>query len=151
MRALCTLFCVVALGAGAVGASAAADHRPAGGRLVLTAHDAGGSLLAVTSDARWSVSGVLTHYVRGQRIVLHAFDDGRMILSEPAALHPDGHTATFTVALRTGGVGRVTVRAIHYATRAQAAIVSRAFSVWLVAPTVAPGERSYAVRILQYS
>ena len=149
MRALCTLFCVVALGSGAVAASAAADQRPAGGALALTAHDVDGSLLAVTSGARWSVSGVLTHYVRGQRIAIHAFDDGRPILSAPAALHPAGRTATFTVSLRVGGVGRVTVRAIHYATHAQARIVSPSVSVWIVAPTIAPGQRSLAVRILQ--
>jgi peptidoglycan hydrolase-like protein with peptidoglycan-binding domain len=149
MRALCTFFCVVALGSGAVAASAAADHRPAGGALALAAHEVDGPLLAVTSGVRWSVSGVLTHYVRGQRIVIHAFDDGRLLLSQPAALHRHGHSATFTVALRVVGVGRVTVRAIHYATRAQAWIVSPSLSVWVVAPTIAPGERGLAVRILQ--
>jgi hypothetical protein len=155
MRALCTLLCVVALASGAVAANAAAGHRPAGhrpagGALALTPHDVGGPLLAVTSDARWSVSGVLTHYVRGQRVVIHAFDDGRRILSERVVVHPAaGRTATFRVSLRVGGVGRVTVRAIHYATRAQARIISPSLSVWVVAPTIASGQHSLAVRILQ--
>jgi peptidoglycan hydrolase-like protein with peptidoglycan-binding domain len=149
MRALCTLFCVVALGWGAVAASAAAHHRPAGGALGLAAHEVDGSLRAVTSGAHWRVKGVLTHYVRGQRIVIHAFDDGRLILSRRAVLHRAGRKATFTLALRVGRVGRVTVRAIHYASRAQARIVSPSVSVWVVAPTIAPGERGLAVRILQ--
>ena len=149
MRALCTVLCLIALGSGAVAASAAGEHRSTGGAIELTAHDVGGPLLAVTSDARWHVTGVLRGYVHGERVAVHAFDDGRRILARRVTLHAAGGRATFAVSLRVAAVGRVTVRAIHYATRRQGRIVSRSVSVWVVAPTVAPGQRSLAVRILQ--
>src|SRR5579862_919010 len=105
--------------------------RGSANRLMLRASGVNGSVSAVTSGTRWSVSGSLTRFVRGQRIVVHAFDDGRLILSRKVRLTRSGFTVPITVA----GVGRVTVRAIHYPSRRLPFLVSADVGVWVVAPS----------------
>jgi hypothetical protein len=126
------------------GASAAA------GGLTLTPAAVNGTVGAIISDASWQVHGVVSRYVPHQRVVLHVFRDGVKVVSRTLAIRRQGHHGVFSASLRVGGVGRLTVRAVHYATAAQRRLVSRAFSLWLVAPQAQPGQRSYSVRILQY-
>ncbi len=141
----------VASAAGAGAASSGAPARAAAvGRLKLTARNVNGSVGAIVSDARWGVRGVVPAYVPRQRVRLHVFRNGRLIISRTVEVHRDGRHGTFSATLRVGGIGRLTVRAIHLATAAQRRLISRAFSLWLVAPEVHPGEVSYAVRILQH-
>ncbi len=118
--------------------------------LTLGARHVNGSVGAVVSDWNWTVHGAIAPYVGGQRITLHVFRNGTRIITRTLAIHRDGDRGTFSSSLRIGGVGRISVRAIHYATPAQGLLVSRAYSLWLVAPTAAPGQSSYAVRILQH-
>jgi peptidoglycan hydrolase-like protein with peptidoglycan-binding domain len=82
--------------------------------------------------------------------VLHVFRDGVRVITRTLKVRRNGRHGVFSVSLRVGGVGRLTVRAIHFATPAQRRLVSRPFSLWVVAPGVQPGQQSYAVRILQY-
>lgn len=147
---------VLALAALAIPAAATASgahaHAAAAraGSLTLRATHANGSAGAVISDARWGVTGVLAHYVAGQRVTLHVFRDGALVLTRTVAVRRQGSRGVFHDSLAVGGIGRVSVRAIHFATAAQRRLVSPAVSLWLVAPSAFPGEHSYAVRILQH-
>lgn len=132
----------------ATGSSAA--WASAAGTLRLTPAMVNGSAGAVLSGAVWQVNGVVASYVPHQKVVLHVFRNGVRVVSERLKIRRQGHHGVFSAALRVAGVGRLTVRAIHFATAAQGRLVSRAFSLWLVAPGVLPGQQSYAVRILQY-
>ena len=147
MRRLAVLVAAVGLGIPAVAAAAPAY---AAGGLTLTGTNVNGPVGAIVSDAHWGVKGVVAAYVPGQRVTLHVFDNGALVLSRTVRVHRDGAHGVFRDSLRIGGTGRLTVRAIHFATPAQRRLVSAAFSLWLVAPQVYPGEVSYAVRILQH-
>jgi peptidoglycan hydrolase-like protein with peptidoglycan-binding domain len=132
------------------GAPRSAAAHTASGALTLRGTNVNGDVGAVLSYARWGVRGVVSNYVAGQRVTLHVFRNGALILSPTVAVRRDGAHGVFAASLSLAGVGRVSVEAIHFATAAQARLVSPAFSLWLVAPDVNPGEVSYAVRILQY-
>lgn len=130
--------------------SATARAAAAPGALTLTPANVNGTVGAIISDTSWRVNGVVSRYVPGQRVVLHVFRDGVRVVSRTLRIRRHGHHGVFSASLRVGGFGRLTVRAVHAATAAQRRLVSRAFSLWLVAPQAQPGERSYGVRILQY-
>jgi peptidoglycan hydrolase-like protein with peptidoglycan-binding domain len=123
---------------------------PASAGLTLAARHVNGSVGAIVSDWDWTVHGAIAPYVPGQRITLHVFRNGKRIITTTLAIHRDGDRGTFASSLRIGGVGRISVRAIHYATPAQGLLVSHTYSIWLVAPAAQPGESTYAVRILQH-
>ena len=156
MRRLAILVAVAAaIAAPAALLASAAAAEPGGAdaaaaTLTLTPAGVNGPVGAILSDSTWRVRGVVSRYVPGQHVELHVFRDGTRVLTSSLAVRRDGRRGVFAATLRIGGIGRLTVRAIHKATARQAAMVSRAFSLWLVAPAVAPGERSYAARILQY-
>jgi lipoprotein-anchoring transpeptidase ErfK/SrfK len=155
MRWLAVLLAAAGLGipavASAAGAAGAAPaHTSAVAGLTLTATNVNGSVGAIVTDAQWGVKGVVPAYVPRQRVTLHVFRNGALIISRTVAVHRDGKHGVFSTSLRVGGIGRLTVRAIHSATPAQERLISSAFSLWLVAPDVRPGEVSYAVRILQH-
>ena len=133
---------------GAAAAQADAARAPT---LTITAAGVNGPVRAVVSDAVWRVDGVVSAYRPHQRVVLHVFRNGVRVLARTLDVRRAGsHGGVFSATLQIGGIGRLTVRAFHRATAAQPSMVSRAFSLWLVAPQVQPGERSYAARILQY-
>ena len=116
---------VLALAALAIPAAATASGAPAhaaaarAGSLTLRATHANGSAGAVISDARWGVTGVVAHYVAGQRVTLHVFRDGALVLTRTVAVRRQGSRGVFHDSLTVGGIGRVSVRAIHFATAAQ--------------------------------
>lgn len=135
----------------AAGAAAApATAQTAAATLTLTPAGVNGPVGAIVSDATWRVHGVVSHYVSGQHVQLHVFRNGTRVVDRSLAVRRDGNRGVFAATLRIGGIGHLTVRALHTATVRQAAMVSRAFTLWLVAPNVAPGEHSFAARILQY-
>jgi len=135
---------IAVLGALALGAAPGLAHSSAN-RLTLTASNVNGSVGAVITGTTWSVEGSMSHFVKGQKIVVHGFDDGKLILSKRVALTRSG----FHVSIEVATVGRVTVRAIHFASARAPFVVSRDVGVWVVAPTASPNERSFSVRILQ--
>ncbi|MGH2850015.1 MAG: L,D-transpeptidase family protein [Solirubrobacteraceae bacterium] len=143
----------LALGASALGVSATAgatvSAHAATTTLTLRAGAVNGSFGAVISDARWTVRGSLSRYRPGQHISIHVFDDGKRIMTRTVAVARRGSTGAFHLSLRIGAVGRVTVRAVHTRAAGMPALVSRAVSIWVVAPIANPGEHSYSVRILQ--
>ena len=129
---------------------APAGTAAARGALRLTPTGVNGKVDAIISDAAWQVNGVVGHYVPNQRVVIHVFRNGVRVVTRALRIRRLGHHGVFSASLRIGGVGRLTVRAIHAATAAQRRLVSRTFSLWLVAPRAQPGEHSYSVRILQH-
>jgi peptidoglycan hydrolase-like protein with peptidoglycan-binding domain len=154
MRRLTVLIVGAALAIPAAAAAsppaAPATATSASAGLTLAARHVNGSVGAIVSDWDWTVHGAIAPYVPGQRITLHVFRNGKRIITTTLAIHRDGDRGTFASSLRIGGVGRISVRAIHYATPAQGLLVSHTYSIWLVAPAAQPGESSYAVRILQH-
>jgi len=154
MRWLAVLLTAAGLGVPAAATAAGgvpgvAASASAGGGLTLSASNVNGPLRAVISGENWTVHGVVASYVPGQRIALHVFRNGLLIVSRTLAVKRSGRHGAFRAALAVEGVGRLTVRAIHFATGAQRRMISPSYGVWLVAPQANPGERSYAVRILQ--
>jgi L,D-transpeptidase catalytic domain len=123
--------------------------RGVAGRLTLTPSNVNGSVGAVISGTTWHVDGTMTRYKRGQRVVVHAFDNGRLFLSRTLGVTRSGSTGIFHTSIHVAGVGRVTVRAIHLASARAPFMVSKNVGVWVVAPSAFPGERSFSVRILQ--
>jgi lipoprotein-anchoring transpeptidase ErfK/SrfK len=109
-----------------------------------------GPVGAIVSDAVWRVNGVVSTYRPRQQVVLHVFRNGVRVLSRTLDVRRKGRRGVFSATLQIGGIGHLTVRAFHRATRAQPSMVSRTFALWLVAPVVQPDEHSYAARILQY-
>jgi hypothetical protein len=150
MRRLALLLAVAGLGIPVAAAAAPGARASASSGLSLTASNVNGSVGAIVSDARWRVHGVVAHYVAGQRIRIEVLRNGARIISRSVAVRRHGSHGSYSYSLRVGGIGRLTVRALHVATPAQGRLASRSFSLWLVAPDVYAGERSYAVRILQY-
>jgi len=136
----------LALAGGVAAATAAA---PPAATITLSAQHVNGAVGAVLSGAPWQVAGVVSTYRPGQFVSVHVFDDGRRIATDRLRVLRQGRTGVFTLPLRIGGVGRITVHAIHYATRALPEIISNFSSAWVVAPTASPGQSSLAVRILQ--
>jgi lipoprotein-anchoring transpeptidase ErfK/SrfK len=131
-------------------AAAPASAHAAAATLTLTPSGVNGPVGAIISDASWRVRGVVSRYVPGQHVQLHVFRNGTRVVDRRLAIRRDGSRGVFTATLRIGGIGHLTVRAIHTATARQDAMVSRAFALWLVAPAVSPDQHSYAIRILQY-
>jgi hypothetical protein len=136
----------------AVGGSPASGSARVSAPAVLTLKPAmvNGGVGAILSGAAWRVHGIVSVYIPRQRVVLYVFRDGVRVVSRTLRILRRGHHGVFSASLRIGGVGRLTVRAIHRATVGQRRFASRAFGLWLVAPSAAPGQRSYAVRILQH-
>ena len=135
---------VAALAALAIGAAPGLAHNSAN-RLTMTASNVNGSVGAVITGTTWSVNGSMSRFVKGQKIVVHAFDDGKLILSKRVELTRAG----FHVSITVGAVGRVTVRAIHFRSRRAPFMVAGNVGVWVVAPSASPDESSFSVRILQ--
>jgi lipoprotein-anchoring transpeptidase ErfK/SrfK len=129
-------------------ASATVAHDADAAALQITPSGVNGNVGAIISDATFRVSGTVTPY--RAHVSLHVFRDGVRVVTRTLSISHRGREGVFLTTLRVGGVGRLTVRAIARATATRPAIISPAFSLWMVAPEVAPGQDSYAARILQY-
>jgi hypothetical protein len=138
---------MAALGAGVLATSAGA--KVAAPVMSLTATHVNGHIGAVLSDTPFEVTGTMSQYRRHQSVSIHVFDNGQRIRTVRVPVHRRGGRGVFRLALHVGGVGHVTVHAIHFKSRRQVRIVSNFVSVWVVAPQVTAGVHSLAARILQ--
>jgi len=143
------LVLLVAVGLG-LPASALASGGSSARGLTIRASGVNGDVGAIVSDASWHIGGVVADYVPNQRVTLRVLRNGVPVLTRTLKVRRRGRHGVFGAKLRIGGIGRLTVRAIHAATAAQGAMVSRTLGLWLVAPEVQAGEHSYAARILQH-
>jgi hypothetical protein len=151
MRRVSILLTAVTIALAAAG-GAAASGAAASGRdatITISPQDVNGAVDAVVSGARWQVSGVMSVYRPGQVVAIHVFDNGRRTETLHVRVRKQGATGVFHVALKIGGVGRITVHAVHFRSSALPEAISNFASAWVVAPTATPGEGSLAVRILQ--
>jgi hypothetical protein len=139
----------VGLAAAAVAGTSAAGAAPARPTIGLSAENVNGSLDAVISGTSWQVSGVVSKFKRHQFVSLHVFDDGQRVSVERVAITRQGHEGVFTASLHFGGVGHITVHAIHFASTAMPTVISNFVSVWVVSPDIQPYQSGLAVRILQ--
>jgi hypothetical protein len=119
-------------------ASFAATATAGAPRLTLEASGVNGNVGAVISGATWEVGGKLEG--GGRHVTLHVFKDGVRVITRTVRVRHGIYSARLAIA----GVGRVTVHVLHGKLR------SSALSLWVVAPNVAPDQRSYSARILQY-
>jgi hypothetical protein len=138
---------VATFGAGVLATSAGAKGAPP--VMSLTAAHVNGRIGAVLSDAPFQVTGTVSQYRRNQFVSLHVFDNGQRIRTVRVPIVRRGGQGAFHLALHIGGVGHVTVHAIHFATKRQPRAVSNFVSVWVVAPQAVAGVHSLAARILQ--
>lgn len=132
MRRLAAIVALFALASFAATATAGAP------RLTLEASGVNGNVGAVISGATWEVGGKLEG--GGRHVTLHVFKDGVRVITRTVRVRHGIYSARLAIA----GVGRVTVHVLHGKLR------SSALSLWVVAPNVAPDQRSYSARILQY-
>jgi lipoprotein-anchoring transpeptidase ErfK/SrfK len=104
----------------------------------------------VLQGDRVRVRGVVSPYVPGQSVVVRLYRGRSKLAAKAAAVRPvpGGPNGGFVVALKPGS-GRMTVRATHRATTAQAKFVAKARHVLVVAPHAAPGAGGPIVRLIQ--
>jgi lipoprotein-anchoring transpeptidase ErfK/SrfK len=99
---------------------------------------------------RVRVRGAVTPYVAGQTVVVRLYRGRSKLAAKavPVRPVPGGPNGGFVASLKPGK-GRLTVRASHRATPAQATMVARARNVLVLTPHAAPGARGPTVRVLQ--
>jgi len=119
---------------------------PASAKIAIELQHVNGPVRAVVSDATWGVSGTVAHFGAGQHATITVSLNGRAVAAAVAPIARRGAHGVFHASFHIGGVGRLTVTARTVRPRR----ASTAEGIWLVAPTVNPGERSVSVRILQH-
>jgi peptidoglycan hydrolase-like protein with peptidoglycan-binding domain len=114
-------------------------------RVVHVGHDD-----AALRGDRVRVRGTVAPYVAGQTVRVRVQRGRRSVATKdvPVQPLPGGARGGFVVSLMPPA-GRLTVRASHRATAAQAAMVAKARRVLVLTPHAAPGARGPTVRLLQ--
>jgi peptidoglycan hydrolase-like protein with peptidoglycan-binding domain len=153
MRRSTFLILVAGAAAPAVPATAAAQTTPATPRLSITTEQVnvhGGRASALTGQA-WRVRVVLTPLVGGQTAVVRFYRNGHRVQAAQLPLAPSstGKSAYATFTYRSARPGRIVVRATHFATPQLGTLKAKGVGVSVVAPSLRPGSRGPAVRLLQ--
>jgi hypothetical protein len=110
----------------------------------------GGRASALAGQA-WRVRVVLKPLIPGQAATVRFYRDGRKVHARQVALQPSptGGSAFALVPYMSGRPARIVVRATHRATPEAPTIVARSVGVSVFSPSVGPGARGPAVRLLQ--
>jgi hypothetical protein len=112
-------------------------------------HRVGHDDVALRGD-RVRVRGAVAPYVAGQSVVVRLYRGRKKLAAKAAAIQPvAGGKGSFVVTLKPSRSDRLTVRASHRGTPAQATMVAKARRVLVVTPSAAPGARGPTVRLLQ--
>jgi L,D-transpeptidase-like protein/putative peptidoglycan binding protein len=138
--------------AAAVPATAAAQAPPPP-KLSITTEQVkvhGGRASALTGQA-WRVRIVLTPAVPGQTAVVRFYRNGHRVKAAQLLLAPSatGKSSFVVVPFTSGRPGRIVVRATHFATPQLGTLKAKGVGVSVVAPSLRPGSRGPAVRLLQ--
>jgi L,D-transpeptidase catalytic domain len=138
----------------AVPATAAAQSpAPAAPKLSITTErvTASGGRASALAGQPWQVRIVLKPLVPGQVATVRFYRDGRKVSVRQVALAPSttGQSAFAVVPFTSGRAGRIVVRASHLATPQLATLRATAVGVTVVTPSLRPGARGPAVRLLQ--
>jgi peptidoglycan hydrolase-like protein with peptidoglycan-binding domain len=133
-------------------APAAPAPAPAPGAMSLTlerVHRVGRDDVVLRGD-RVRVRGVVRPYVPGQTVVVGLYRGRSKLAAKSVAVRPvpGGPNGGFVVTLKPRK-GRLTVRASHRATTAQAAMVAKPRRLVVLTPHAAPGAHGAIVRLLQ--
>ena len=112
-------------------------------------HRAGHDDVALRGD-RVRVRGTVTPFVPGQTIVVRLYRGRAKVAAKAVTVQPvpGGPNGAFVVTLRPPA-GRLTVRASHRGTPAQATMAARARRLVVTPAHAAPGARGPVVRLLQ--
>jgi hypothetical protein len=112
-------------------------------------HRLGDDQVVLRGD-RLRVRGVVAPYVAGQTVVVRLYKGRAKLAAKAVAVRPvpGGPNGGFVVSLKPGK-GRMTVRASHRGTAAQATAVAKPRRVIGVTPHASPGDRGPAVRLVQ--
>jgi peptidoglycan hydrolase-like protein with peptidoglycan-binding domain len=134
-------------------ATAAGQSAPAAPKLSITTEQVnvhGGRASALAGQA-WRVRVVLTPLVGGQTAVVRFYRNGRRVRAAqlPLAPSPTGKSAYATFTYTSAKPGRVVVHATHFATPQLGTLKAKGVGVSVVAPSLRPGSRGPAVRLLQ--
>ena len=148
-----TVLILIAGAAPAAPATAAAQTTAATPRLSITTEQVnvhGGRASALTGQA-WRVRVVLTPLVGGQTAVVRFYRNGHRVQAAQLPLAPSrtGKSAYATFTYKSARPGRIVVRATHFATPQLATLKAKGVGVSVVAPSLRPGSRGPAVRLLQ--
>jgi hypothetical protein len=133
-------------------AAAAQTPPPAGGAMAIRldrVRHVGHDDVALRGD-RVLVNGTVAPFVAGQTVRVRVFRGRRRLAARTVAVQPAPGTPNgrFVVSLAPPA-GRLTIRADHRATAAQAAMAAKARHVLVVVPQAVPGSRGPSVRVLQ--
>jgi lipoprotein-anchoring transpeptidase ErfK/SrfK len=125
---------------------------PAPGAISITldrTHHVGHDDVALRGD-KVRIRGTVAPYVAGQKVVVRLYRAGRRVASKTARVQPaaGGAKGSFAVSLKPPA-GRLTVRASHSATSAQAAMAAKPRRLLVVTPHAGLGSRGPVVRVLQ--
>jgi L,D-transpeptidase catalytic domain/Putative peptidoglycan binding domain len=113
-------------------------------------HVSGGRASALTGQP-WRVRVVLRPLVPGQTAVVRFYRNGRRVQAAQVPLAPSatGRSVFAVMPFTSGKPGRIVVRATHFATPQLPALKAKAVGVSVVTPSLRPGARGPAVRLLQ--
>jgi len=147
---------LLALAAGALAPAVpatAAAQTPAAPKLSITTErvtTSAGRASALAGQP-WRVRIVLSPLVPGQVATVRFYRDGRKVLVRQVALAPSptGQSAFALVPFTSGRAGRIVVRASHLATPQLPTLRAKGVGVSVVTPSLRPGARGPAVRLLQ--
>jgi L,D-transpeptidase catalytic domain len=111
-------------------------------------HRLGDDQVVLRGD-RLRVRGVVAPFVAGQTVVVRLYKGRTKLAAKAVAVRPGaGGNGAFVVSLKPGK-GRMTVRASHRGTAAQATAVAKPRRVIGVTPHASLGDRGPAVRLVQ--
>jgi hypothetical protein len=129
---------------------AAPATQPAGGHMKVVPEAVHGRSPAVLVGERWRVRGIVKPYIAGQSATVGFYRGSKLLRQVTVAIQsgPDSR-GQFVVGFSASRPGRVTVRAVHFATPQQVTLVANPKSVRVVRARVRPGARTLAARLLQ--
>ena len=110
-------------------------------------HRLGDDQVVLRGD-RLRVRGSMSPFVAGQRVTVRLYRGRAKLAAKSVLVRQAGARGEFVVSLKPGK-GRMTVRASHRGTAAQATAVAKARRVIGVTPRASLGDRGPAVRLLQ--
>lgn len=119
------------------------------GSITSTPAGVNGTYKAVLAGSTFTVSGRLSIYVPGQRVVVRITRGGKRVVTKDAAVKKDGRRGTYRVVFTARGAGRWAVSAVHPATAGQRLLKARTFHLQILDRSVRSGERGLTVKILQ--
>jgi hypothetical protein len=147
-------WCALLIGAGAAQAAPAVPPPPtplaAPLHVQLTVLRARGNPPFMIGGQRMIVRGLISPYVAAQRVKLSVYRDGRKVAVKVVPVVALGNgSGQFHIIYASAAAGLVDVRAVHYATAAQAQFTGRSRAIRYVSTQLSEGAQGGSVWVLQ--